>query len=215
MKKTFIFIIFACSMTFGSNIYAQQAAPPGAGDKDLGDKNIKTRSIDLDRVDRDARKTDSSTTQNSMSSADRLAAKYAEIKTDYEQIQLSQDAVIKAYKSAGKIDYAQISKSAIEINNSAARLNSNLFPPAEISDAKKEKKEEVKKEDATKPAKSVRDLIIDLDNTIGSFATSSMFQNLRTIDAQVSVKTKSDLEKIIELSAQLDTEARKLDSTEK
>lgn len=60
-----------------------------------------------------------------------------------------------------------------------------------------------------KPAKGVRDLIVDLDNAIGSFATSPMFQNLRAADAAVSEKAKLDLEKIIKLSALLDAEARR------
>ncbi len=60
-----------------------------------------------------------------------------------------------------------------------------------------------------KPAKSVRDLIVDLDNAISSFATSPMFRNLRMVDAAVSEKAKLDLEKIIKLSALLDAEARR------
>ena len=205
MKKTFIFLIaFVFSAAISSNICAQQVAPPGAGDKDLADKNIKTRSIELERIDREARKNGSSAT----TVEDRLAVKYAEIKADFEQIQLSQDAVIKAYQSAGKIDYAAIGKSALEINKSAVRLNSNLFPAPPIEDGKAEKEEKDEKKEA-KPAKSVRDLIVDLDNTIGSFAASKMFQNLRVVEPSVAEKTKLDLEKIIELSASLDAEARK------
>ena len=130
-------------------------------------------------------------------------------------MQMSQDVVIKTYQGTGKIDYVQIGKSALEINKSATRLNSNLFPAAETPDAEKEEKKQVKKERETKPAKSVRDLIVDLDNAIGSFATSPMFQNLRIVDPAVSAKAKLSLEKIIELSAQLNTEARKLQATGK
>lgn len=212
MKKTFIFFAFVATSAICSNIYAQQAAPPGAGDKDLADKNIKTRSIDLERVDRDAHQPNNSATAKSASPEDRLAAKYAEIKTDYEQIQLSQDAVIKIYQGKGKIDYAQISKAAMEINTSAKRLNSNLFTvaPLENAETKKAKKKDEKSEQEVKPMKSVRDLIVDLDNAIGSFATSPMFQNLRTVDATVAAKAKLDLDKIIELSASLNTEAQKM-----
>lgn len=146
----------------------------------------------MERVERNAKKP-GRTSDNAAAAKveeDRLAAKYGEIKTDYEQIQLSHDAVIRAYQSSGKVDYAQIGKSATEINNSAIRLSSNLFPaPAgENADTKKEEKKEGKMEKETIPAKSVRDLIVDLDNTIDSFATSPMFQNLRTVDAAVSAK---------------------------
>ncbi|CAA9384427.1 MAG: hypothetical protein AVDCRST_MAG74-734 [uncultured Pyrinomonadaceae bacterium] len=212
MKKLFLLIALVFSTAICSNIYAQVTPPPGAGDKDLRDTDVKKRSVEMDRIERDAKKNGKSAVNPATAQAeDRLAAKYDEIKTDYERIQLSQDAVIKTYQSSGKIDYAQIGKSALEINRSATRLHSNLFPapPIENADVKKEEKkdDEIKKE--TKPAKSVRDLIVDLDNAIGSFATSSMFQNLRTVDAQVSDKAKLDLEKIIELSALLDAKAQK------
>jgi uncharacterized protein YukE len=217
MKNLFILIALLFSTASYSNIYSQVAPPPGAGDKDLRDTDVKRRSVEMDRIERDAKKTGK--TPVSVAEAkieeDRLAAKYGEIKTDYEQIQLSQDTVIKTYQGSGKIDYTQISKSALEINESAVRLKSNLFTAAvEISDAKKEVKKEEKKvektETETKPAKSVRDLIVDLDNTIGSFVASPMFQNLRTVDDAVSAKTGLDLEKIIELSAVLGAEARKM-----
>ena len=221
MKKTLILIAFVCSAAICSNIYAQQVTPPTvSGDKDLRDTNVKSRSVDLERVERDARKNEKSGANPSATKTeDKLAAKYEEIKTDFEQMQMSQDVVIKTYQGTGKIDYGQIGKSALEINKSATRLNSNLFPAAETLDAgkeeKKEVKKEVKKEKETKPAKSVRDLIVDLDNAIGSFATSPMFQNLRIVDPAVSAKAKLGLEKIVELSAQLNTEARKLESTGK
>jgi len=214
MKKTLILIHLICAAAIGSNIRAQEATPPGAGDKDLRDTNVKIRSVELERVGRDARQTDKSATVNpAAKTEDDLAAKYDRIKLDYEQIQLSQDAVINAYKSGVKIDYAQIAKSALEIKTSASWLNSNLFPappPVENTGAKTAEKKEGKIEKEKKPAKSVRDLIVELDGTIGSFVTSSMFQNLRTADADVSAKAESDLEKIIELSALLSAEAEKM-----
>ena len=214
MKKILVLTALIYSTAIGSNIYAQQTPPPGSGDKDLRDTDVKRRSIEMERIDRDARKPNQSPqTKATAQAEDKLAAKYADIKTDYEQIQLSQDAVIKTYQGAGKIDYAQIAKSALEINSSATRLKSNLFPPpVETADAKTEEKKEEKTgkpERETKPAKSVRDLIVELDNAVGSFATSPMFQNLRVVDATVSAKARLDLEKIIELSAMLNTEAQK------
>lgn len=218
MKNTFILIAFICSAAIGSNIYGQQTPTPVSDDKDLRDTNVKSRSVDLERVDRDARKTAESPIKNDAAKTavaapeDKLAAKFDEIKTDYEQIQLSQDAVIKAYQGTGKIDYAQIGKSALEINKSAARLNANLFPAVETPDAEKEENKDAEKKKETKSPKSVRDLIVDLDNAVGRFATSPMFQNLRTPDATASVRAKSDLEKIIELSAFLEAEARKAEA---
>ncbi|MEP6925875.1 MAG: hypothetical protein ABI954_15515, partial [Pyrinomonadaceae bacterium] len=147
---------------------------------------------------------------------DKLAAKYGEIKIDYEQIQMSHDSIIKTYNSDGKIDYSQISKSSSEINTSAARLNSNLFPapPVKTPDAGKVENSDQTKDEKTdqeiKKPTSIKDLIVDLGDNIGSFTTSPMFQNLRTVDPAVSEKTKSDLEKIIQLSALLSAKAEKM-----
>ena len=213
MKKLSIVSTIIIATAIGSSAYAQQAAPPGAGDKDLGDKNIKTRSMELERVDRDAKKTNTSPEKAATTAEeDRLAAKYPEIKADYEQIQKSQDLIVQTYQGTGKIDYAQIGKSALEINSSAKRLNTNLFPVPTVEEVegKNEAKKVEKPENAAKSAKSARDLIVELDNAIGSFATSPMFQNLRAVDAAVSAKAKTELEKIIELSAMLNAEAMRM-----
>jgi len=213
MKKIFILIALVVSTAICSNIYAQRETPPGAGDKDLRDTDVKRRSMEMERIDREAHKTNQTAVNPRAAKAeDKLAVKYAEIKKDYEQIQLSQDVVIKTYQDGGKIDNAQIGKSALEINGSAIRLKSNLFPVIENPDSEKEEKKGTKKEKESKLAKSVRDLIVDLDNTIGSFATSPMFQNLRTVDAAVSEKARINLEKIIELSAALNAEVQKMNA---
>lgn len=228
MKKILVITALVCSTAIASNVYAQQAPPLGAGDKDMRDTDVKRRSVEMERIDRDARKPNKSPQAQATATAaaraeDKLAAKYADIKTDYERIQMSQDTVIKTYQGAGKIDYAQIGKSALEINASATRLDSNLFPPPTVKaadTAMESKKEEKsvkmeKTEKETKPAKGARDLIVELDNAVGSFATSPMFQNLRVVDAAVSAKARLDLEKIIELSQMLDAEARRMHSAGK
>lgn len=225
MKKTFILTATILATATFSTVYAQ-VTPAGAGDKDLRDTSVKGRSNELERIDRDARKEagkkkNKSAVNPAEQPEDVLAAKYNEIKTDYEQIQLSEDSIINAYKSGDKIDYEQISKFSSEINKSAIRLNSNLFPPTVIKnpDVKKVESSNAKKEEKTekevKTPKSVRDIIVDLDNTIGSFAASSMFQNLRAVDPTVSEKTRLDLEWIIELSGVLNTEAQKMTTTGK
>ena len=214
MKKLIILAAFVFSTAICSNIYAQETTPPGAGDSDLRDTTVKQRSVDLERVDRDAKKSDSAAentqAKTDVEAEDKLATKYPTIKADYEQIQLSQGNIIKGYQGGDTVDYTQIGKSAMEINKSAMRLHSNLFPAPvdEKSEAKKDEKE-------MKETKSLRDLIVDLDNSIGGFVTSPMFQNLRNVDAEVSAKAQADLDKIIELSAMLNSEAQKMANSKK
>lgn len=214
MKQILFLTTLVFSTAFYSNLYGQ-TAPVVSGDKDLRDTNVKNRSVEMERIDREFKKDGKTKQTDASKNEDKLAVKYAEIKSDFEQIQLSQDAIIKAYQTGKKINYALIGRSALELNKSAARLNSNLFltPEEEKKAAEKGKKDET--ENKPKPAKSVRDLIVELDNAVGSFATSPMFQNLRTVDSEVSAKARLDLEKIIEFSALLDAEARKMETGSK
>ncbi len=193
MKKIILstFVIFAASVF--SNVSAQ-VAPPGAGDTDLRDDNVRMRSNELERIKRDSDKTTSASPINS-----EIDTKYPEIKEDFEGIQMAQAAIIKSYSTGENIDYKQIKTSAEEIGKNAKRLDSNLFS------AKLEKKA-----DKNKAEKSVRDLIVDLDNAIGDFVLSTMFQNLRVVDPEIAQKTQLDLANIMELSNKLSKEAGKM-----
>jgi hypothetical protein len=199
MKKFIlsIFVVFAAAVF---SCVSAQVPPPGAGDKDLRDNNIRMRSNELERVKRNANKPKTGESSSPMNSE--IDTKFPEIKEDYESIQLSQDAIIKAYSTGEKIDYKQIETSAEAINKSAKRLDSNLFSPKPEKD--KSKKDEDQK------TKSVKDLIVELDNAIGSFVSSAMFQNLRVVDPAVAQKAQLDLTNILEISKMLSKEAIKM-----
>jgi uncharacterized membrane-anchored protein YjiN (DUF445 family) len=215
MKKIFVIAGFLVAFAVSA---AAQVTPAGAGDKDLRDTNIKGRSNELDRVEREAKKEakknrgKSNENQAAEAAEDKLAAKYPEIKEDFEKIQTAQAFIIEAYTKSEKINYEQIARSSSEINKSALRLDSNLFPPVENAEEKKDEKDDKKNNLA---AKSLRDLIVDLDNAIGNVVTSPMFQNLRAVDAKVSEKTKNDLQAVINLSDALKKEAEKLNAGQK
>ena len=200
MKKIILSIFVVFTTALFSAVFAQVDPPPGAGDKDLRDSNIRMRSNELERIKRAADKPKTAESPSPMSSE--IDAKYPEIKEDYESIQLSQDAIIKAYSTGEKIDYKQIKTSAEEINKSAKRLDSNLFSAAPEKDKSKREKE--------KTEKSVKDLIVELDNAIGNFVSSAMFQNLRAVDPAVAKKARGDLANIMEISKKLSKEAGKM-----
>src|SRR5687768_8936937 len=102
MKKIILsfFVIFAASVF--SSVFAQ-VAPPGAGDTDLRDNSVRSRSNEIERIKRDADKTAPDSPMNS-----EIDAKYPEIKEDFEGMQISQAAIIKAYSTGDNIDYKQI-----------------------------------------------------------------------------------------------------------
>jgi hypothetical protein len=212
MKKTFLLIAFLFAFAFCASVRAQVTPPPGAGDKDLRDTNVKGRSNELERIDRESRKDVKNSKSKNEPEEDRLAAKFPEIKEDFETIQTAQATIVNAYTTSEKINYAQIAEAAAAVNKKALRLKANLFPP--VKDEKSKEKKDEKKEE--KPlSKSVRELIVDLDNAVGAVVASPMFQNLRVIDPKVAEKTKSDLETVIKISDALKIEAEKSSDSQK
>jgi hypothetical protein len=93
MKQILFLTALIFSTAFCANLYGQ-VAPVVSGDKDLRDTDVKRRSVEMERIDRDAKKDRKNKKPEASKNEDNLAAKFAEIKLDHEQIQLSQDAVI-------------------------------------------------------------------------------------------------------------------------
>jgi hypothetical protein len=180
-----------------------QVTPPAVPDNaNIYDNNIKMRSIDMERVKRDEQREEAAKFAPVNS---KIEAKFPEIKEDFESLQTSQSAVVTAYTTGSKPDYAAIEAAAEEINKKAKRLDANLFPDATSQEVKSE--DSKKKEE--KP-KTVRDLIVELDDAIGSFVSSKIFVNLKVIEPEVAIKTRTDLLKIQTLSQKLAEEAKKM-----
>ena len=142
MNKVFLLIIVTLAAAVGS-VFAQVGTPAGAGDSTLRDDNIRLRSVELDRIKREAAKIDSAEygTVNP-----KLEAKFPQIKEDFESIQISDAAIIKAYKMSKEIDYKLIASSANDINKKSKRLDTNLFAyKTEPAEADKTAKKEDKK----------------------------------------------------------------------
>lgn len=200
MRKTTlaIFLIFIAS----SFVFAQEEPPPGAGDTNLIDNNIKLRSIELERVKREADKA------ATIRRDDGVQLNFGIIKNDFEGIQKEQDKIIAAYQTGEKIDYKQINKSAGKITEMAIRLKSNVFQPSD--DEKDSATDSDKDKKAVAGKKSVRNLIIELDNTIGSLVSNKMFQRLKVIDVVLGEKARADLNDIIKLSNDLWLESDRL-----
>ena len=183
-------------------VLAQEEPPAGAGDTSLRDDNIKLRSVELERVKREADRL------AMIRREDGIELNFSLIKNDFEGIQKEQDKIIKAYTMSKKINYKKINKSAGKITEMAIRLKANLFQPAD--DEKDSANDSKKDETANTGRKSVRNLIIDLDNSIGSLVTNKMFQKLKVIDVVLSEKAKADLNDIIKLSSDLWLESNRM-----
>lgn len=201
MKKILFSILLIILASAFSNIYGQRETPAGAGDKNLADNDIKMRSVELDRIKQDAVRSEAATFAPINS---KLAVKFPEIKEDFEGIQILQDTIVKAYTTGKTIDYGLIATSADQINSKAKRLDSNFF-----ADTKKDKEEKPSTKESEK-VKPVADLIVELDNAIGSFVSSKIFGNIKVIEPEVAIKTRTDLLNIIQLSEKLSAGAKKM-----
>lgn len=192
----------------GSAVTAQREAPPGASDKGAMDRGAKDRSIELERIKRDASKPDPKTDQQKPP-ATATAAKFEEIKEDFEGLQRKQDEILKAYTGGNQVDLEKIASMSDQMNKHAVRLEANLFPPVE-NRKDKNRSEDDKSSDAG-PAlpRDLRSMIVEQDNTLASFVGNRMFVNPPAANADDNAKAQADLKKLILLTAALKLEAEK------
>jgi len=173
-----------------------QVSPNPVADAEIRDTDsIRMRSLALEQAKREENKLHASEDSKIPE------AKFAVIKSDFESIQKLESSIVKTYKTGKKIDYVKIGELALEIKKKAGRLGLNFF------DIKDEPGVDPNPQDLTR--KSVRDLIIDLDSTLTAFVTNPTFTGLRVIDAKNNDRARADLEKLIELSRDLQEAAEK------
>ena len=195
------FLILACLA-----VQAQRETPAGAGDKDLSDRGIKNRSSDLERVTRDANKQNSTEHRQT----ENAAARFEEIKEDFEGLQHRQDEILKAYKLGKQIDLPKIAELSDLMNKNANRLEANLFPPVEAKKGKKKSKDQKDTEVVGTPLpQDLKSLIVEQDNSLASLIRNPMFVNPQAATAEDNAKAHADLKKLILLTAALKIEAEK------
>ena len=199
--------LVVCLIALTGSAWSQREAPPGASDKGAMDRSSKERSIELERIKRDANKPDA---KGQQSPAPDAAAKFEEIKADFEGLQRRQDEIVKAYTTGKQADLEKIVSDSEQMNKHAVRLETNLFPPMEEQKGKKKPKEN---KTVDPPAASLpqdlKTLIVEQDNTLASFVSNPMFANPQVANVTDSAKAHADLKKLILLTAALRSEAGK------
>src|SRR5215203_1620540 len=201
MKKTILLGVLMVASAAFSNVFGQVGKPDVADNANPQDNNIKMRSVEMERVKREEIRAEAASYAPINT---KIEAKFPEIKEDFEGIQVSQSAIIAAYTVGKTIDYAVIEAKADEINKRAKRLDANLFPSAVTEKRKEEKKEKEQK------TETIKDLIVELDNAVGSFVSSKIFANIRVIEPEVAIQARADLLKIRNLTEKLSAEAKKM-----
>ena len=184
VSKWLLIAILGASSALSSSGSAQTQRLPTASPKDKSIED-KFRSDEIERIRRSA---GSAVTTN-----DRHASRFPQIKEDFERIQLINSNVLQAKLDKG-LDYRSISKAAAEIKKRATRLKSNLFP----SESKADESQIVQQ---TKEPQDLRSLLTELDKAISSFVHNPIFENTKVVNPEDSMRAERDLEKVIKLSA--------------
>ena len=211
-KRLFLAVTLISLSVLCSSAVAQEHGPPAGGsDKNLREaaSDLKGRSVEMERVSREAKKPDKekSTTPQ--------PANFAEIKEDFERMQIVNDDVLQPAGESATIDYQRVLESAQEIEKRAARLRNNLFGVRREKQSK-DKKPPAESQDS-KPSAETQDLkslIIGLDNSINSFAHSPMFRNTQVVTPDDSLAAQKELDKIIKISGDLRIEADRVKKTQ-
>lgn len=146
---------------------------------------IKNRSIELERAKRDA---------NKRPASEDSTKRFPQIKEDFEQIQIATDSVIKLTDAKSPFNEADVLKFVSEINRRAVRLKSNLFP----ADVKTKK--DAKNKPPVVDSSDLKKLLSSLDESVHSFAHSSIFQNINLVNSADSLKAQKDLQTVIEVT---------------
>lgn len=188
-----------------SSISAQFVSPLPVAETEVRDNSsVKMRSLELDRIKRDAKK------KNVENLGPASVNNFLEIKADFEQIQVLESNIVTVYTTGKQIEYKKIAVFSAEINQSASRLKKNLFS-LQNNDPKND---QIKSSDDPKIQEKtllddVKNLIVELDNTISRFVNNPIFQTPKKAKLKEKEKAKADLEQVIRLSVALNQEAEK------
>jgi hypothetical protein len=188
--KSVLFVITSL-LAFPMSFRAQVSPNPVINNEIKDNSSIRTRSIELEKVKRDANKLRHPET------SEETEIRFKEIKDDFEGIQKLQSLIIKTYTIGVKINYEKIRELAFEMKKKAVRLDINFFNTIYTADSDKKLK------DKMPIAKNVRDLIIELDKTIGVFVDNPIFKRATIVDSKLLEKSQKSLSEIIKLSENL------------
>ena len=132
---------------------------------------------------------------------------YEQVSEDFQRMQVVNNEMMHATfpsKGAYTPDSKGISKSAAEINKRASRLISNLnLPDSE------DKKQGPASQDILN-VEQLKSSLLTLNSLVVSFSANPFFKHPTVVDLAESVRAKSDLEGIIDLSRRIKQSAERL-----
>ena len=129
----------------------------------------------------------------------------AEVNEDFNRIRAINDDVKTATSSNASLSYKSISDSAVEIKKRATRLKADLTGLPKATAEEKHQKPNVPPDET-----QMRSLLSSLNGVMTSFLSNPVFSDMGTLDNQLALKARRDLEDMIELSDVVKKGAEKL-----
>lgn len=133
----------------------------------------------------------------------------AQVKEDFERIQVVRNELVRATAANNAPDYKSISDATGEIKKRSSRLKNNLA----LVDPEGEKQSQKSGGDLDR--EQMKDALVMLCHRIESFVKSPVFETPGVVDVEVSAKANRDLENMIELSSNIRKSAQRLHNTPK
>jgi hypothetical protein len=138
-----------------------------------------------------------------------IMARIEQVRDDFKRIQIVRNEMVRNLKADKPLDYGLITEEVTEVSRRAERLRDHLVPTVPAKPAEDQKPPVEYREDELKGA------LVELCNLIYGFVENPAFKNPDVTDADNSAKATTDLQNIIEISANVRKSIEKLDKTSK
>jgi hypothetical protein len=168
-----------------------QVSPVPVSDQEVRDStSTRMRSLEMERAKKNAAK------PSIAQVPDETQKRFSRTRDDFEAIQTLQLSIVEAYMAGRTINYGRIREAAREMKRRARRLSVDFF------NTDVEKRRDDDKQPKWEDGENLRDTLIDLDSSVGTFVTSPIFQR-SVVDSKQMEKAELELLKIIVLSGRL------------
>jgi hypothetical protein len=133
-----------------------------------------------------------------------IVAAVAQVKDDFERIQVVRNEISDVLHAGSAIDFAALAAKAKEINKRAKRLQQFLLP-----DAAEAHDEKAKSADEPGPTRVRNDAVV-LCHTIAAFVENPAVVSTGAVDSSQAAAATRDLQRVIDLSEEVRRNAERL-----
>lgn len=196
----------ALLLALASTVFSQQTAGPPPIDKSLNAERARQQEMS----GREYQLRNFGNQPSGKPDRRKLEALMAQTEEDFRRILTLHNEFVRVISSDKAIDYNFVSEATGEIRKRASRLQTTL--------ALQQPPEASKPTDGSEEAfdaSEVKGSLIKLCKQIKSFVTNPVIETPNTVSAEQLTNARRDLERVIQLSAQIKKDADKLSKTPK